>query len=293
MLSPFDCARIEANLFPSARWLVRERPYFPWHCDQGGDITAGHLRSSQALAIDLFGTIDRLRSRDAILGRIAKEVGLPSAGPWSIELEALVPRELLGESRQTQIDALGKGAQALILFECKFSEPDGGSCSQPVPIRKGPNKGLRQCNGSYQHQLNQVSQTTARCALATKGVRYWNLIPSVLQVDPNVDHIPCPFAGGWYQWMRNLVAAAAMSHEADAAAAVTIAYADGPFPMAKKVRYQEWAEFIHLVRSTVLFRAISYQALAALALEAAHPADRSTLSDCRDWIDHKIAAAST
>jgi hypothetical protein len=55
---------IERNLFEVARDLVRERANFPWHRDDSGQFTASCQKSSQALAIDVFHTVDRLRSRN-------------------------------------------------------------------------------------------------------------------------------------------------------------------------------------------------------------------------------------
>ncbi len=149
-LSADELTSVEQNLFEGARALARERPDFPWHRDSAGRATASQKESSQALAIDVFGTVDRLASKDAILNAWSSNWGFDSDSLWKMQLERLVPRSLLNEPRRTQIDASAETARALILFECKFTEPDGGSCSQTEAIEKGANKGKVQCHGNYQ-----------------------------------------------------------------------------------------------------------------------------------------------
>src|SRR5438445_8208024 len=103
-----EILEIEANLFPTARSIVRARPKFPWHRDRAGTITASQLVSSQALAVDFFETVGALTSRDAILDAWTNDLSLSLRGPWKIELEVRVPPELLGEPRPTQIDSLAR-----------------------------------------------------------------------------------------------------------------------------------------------------------------------------------------
>src|SRR5438445_12073212 len=130
-MTEMEVAEIEANLFTAARPIVRDRPEFPWHRDRAGRVTASQPASSQALAVDFFGTIGALTSRDAILAAWTDHLALSLGGPWTIDLEHLVPRDLLGEPRPTQVDAVARGGAGIILFECKFTEADGGGCSQP------------------------------------------------------------------------------------------------------------------------------------------------------------------
>lgn len=283
---------IEANLFPRVRELVRREPTFPWHRDRGGAITASQRVSSQALAIDVFGTVQRLASRDLIVAEWTKFLDFPVAGPWTLELESLVPRTLLGEPRSTQIDVLARGVSGLIVFECKFTEPDGGSCSQPMPIRKGANAGKRQCTGNYVDQVNPVNGTRSRCALTGKGIRYWSLVPDILDISADQDLTPCPFSGGWYQWMRNLVSAAALGRELDVATAFVLVYSDGPFPMASKVRDADWQALAASVTGrAVLLRAVSYQQLLHLARSVCLPEDDMELGQLSAWLEQKVSNA--
>lgn len=285
---------IEDNLFPFVRSFVREQPLFPWHRDQYKAITASQVVSSQALAVDFFGTIQKLASCDDIFAEWIHHFELDLAGPWKIELEALVPEGVLGEPRSTQIDVLAKSNTGLIAFECKFTEPDGGACSQPRAISKGAHEGLKQCDGNYAQQINPVNQVQSRCALTGKGIKYWDFVPKVLNIDPDRDYRPCPFSGGWYQWMRNLVAAYALGRADGNSSAFVVVYADGPFPMANKVKGDDWKQLVTAVTGCeVPLRAVSYQQLLALAREGATPADQRVLDDLRAWMARKVTAAAT
>lgn len=284
---------IEANLFPYARSIVRDRQNFPWHRDRTGAITASQVASSQALAIDFFVTIDGLNSRDAIVNAWMADLGLAFTAPWKLDVEVLVPRTLLGEPRPTQVDAVATGFNGLVLFECKFTEPDGGCCSQRIPIRNGPNRGARQCDGTFANQINPVSGVHSRCALSGKGIKYWELIPDVLDVDPTRDYWPCPFAGGWYQWMRNLVAARAIGRARGLPSAFVVTYTDGPFPMARKVTTDDWAQLNALAEGrAVPLRATSYQRLQTVSMSAASAHDQPVLAELRTWIERKATAVA-
>lgn len=289
-LNSNEIEAVETNLYPRARQLVREVPTFPWHRDQAGLVTAGRRESSQALALDLFVTIDSLGSRDAILNAWMTALSLQSAAHWSIEPEVCLYRALLGEPRPSQIDVRAQSAASIVLFECKFTEPDGGGCSQPRTITSGRHAGMAQCSGAYVEQVNPVNGVSARCALSGKGIRYWEFVPEVLAFDPTSDYRPCPFASGWYQWMRNLVAARALSKESGLPAAFIVVYADGPFPMAGKVRSEEWQRLIESTAGrAVPLRAASYQQLLACAMTAAAPDERPILRDLTAWIERKLA----
>jgi hypothetical protein len=126
---------IKANLFPASHAAISNWDTFPWH-KYMGQIQADKPLSSQALAIDVFGTIKVSRERDYILGELAQRCGVPSDGPWTLELEWTDPDNLLRESRPTQIDALAFGRRAILVVECKFTEA-GGSCSQVRPRKNG------------------------------------------------------------------------------------------------------------------------------------------------------------
>jgi hypothetical protein len=64
------------NIFPAARAAIEDWNAFPWH------MHASSPKSSQALAIDVFGTIKNSSARDAILGALARELGVPDDGGY-------------------------------------------------------------------------------------------------------------------------------------------------------------------------------------------------------------------
>jgi hypothetical protein len=292
-LTTSEIEAIEANLFPTARPVVRRSPSFPWHRDRAGSVTARLPASSQALAVDFFATIDALTSRNAIVGAWMADLSVPFVGPWRIDLEVLVPRALLGEPRPTQVDAVATGSDGLVLFECKFTEPHGGCCSQPIPIANGRHRGIRQCDGNFADQINPVTGVRSPCALTGKGVRYWEFVPEVLTIDRRHEYYPCPFAGGWYQWMRNLVAARVLGRERGLPSAFVVTYTDGPFPMALKVATDDWNRLNALAEGrAVPFRTTSYQRLQAVARAVVSGRDRMTLDELDVWMKRKVVAVT-
>lgn len=204
-----------------------------------------------------------------------------------------MPKDLLGEPRPTQVDAVARCDSDRVLFECKFTEPDGGGCTQPIAIKRGKHAGLKQCDGNYSDQVNPVTGVRSRCALTGKGISYWELIQDVLDIDPESDYRPCPFVGGWYQWMRNLVAARALAIRAGKTAMFVLLYVEGPFPMAKKIVSNEWAQFVRLVAGhAVALRTTSYQRLNSLAADATMGHDRLILGELATWMERKFAGAA-
>ena len=185
-----SAAQIEAikrNLFSDSHTAIEDWEQFPWHTDRSGVVTAPKVESSQALAVEVFGTIAVSPDRNKILNQIASRIGLPSGDDWHLQLEWQDSESLLREPRPTQVDACALSSKAVMIFECKFTEV-GGPCSQPMPIRTGVHKGLRQCNGNYEMQTNPANGQTAKCVLSAKDIRYWDVIPSVLTFDNSNDY---------------------------------------------------------------------------------------------------------
>jgi hypothetical protein len=240
--------------------------------------------ASQALAIDVFGTIKVSADRDVILGALAQKCGLCKAGPWSVELEWTSPDNVLGEPRRTQVDAIAFGRDAIVIFECKFTE-GSGACSQPNPRRKGE---LGQCNGDYAVQVNPVNKREARCALTAKKVRYWEHIPQIFGLDAEIDYRPCPFRGEAYQWMRNVVLARALALHYGKRSAVVAAYADGEaFITANKVRAERLG---HAPKSgATLVIPLSYQSIIDMARSLSDRPDQWIALGA--WVDQKVSEA--
>ncbi|MEY9584278.1 PGN_0703 family putative restriction endonuclease [Sinorhizobium fredii] len=280
-----DLTPVRENLFPASHAAIGDWLIFPWHRDRANRIQAHKAHSSQAIAIDVFGTLKMSTDRDRVLDAIAQHVGVAPGGPWSVTLEWTDKDRLLGEPRPTQVDAFAVGSMAALVIECKFTEP-GGKCSQTA----GSRTGKPQCNGSYTEQVNPSNGVCSRCALAGKGIRYWDYIPKVFTLDPAADHAPCPFAGDAYQWMRNAVLAAAIGENRKLQAAAVAAFADHPnFPTARKAK-------LGLIdprhcSSKAAVRPVSYQEIINIARQVG--LDQELWNDLSGWITQKIARASS
>ena len=280
-------AAIRQNLFHAAHPAIGDWQVFDWHCDSRGQPQADKVQSSQALAIDVFGSVKAASNpaRDAILDALAARAGLPSGGPWNVELEWCDPDNLLNEPRQTQVDAIAFGAHAILVIECKFTEA-GGSCSQTNKLTRGPGRGLRQCNGRYETQTHPVSGVEARCTLSGKGIRYWDVIPRVFALDPSEAYAPCPFSGESFQWMRNMVLASELARHHNLPVRCMVVYAaGGEFTTERKAANLDWLPPIADGQEAPL--AMSYQDIVAMAGSVD---DNPIWSELGLWINHKVEA---
>jgi hypothetical protein len=280
-------ATILANLFEGAQAAVLPWGKFRWHSAAGEGWDTWKEHSSQALAIDVFGALQLSDQRDVVLDRLAAELALPTGGPWQVSLEWHDPHNYLKERQPTWVDAVAESPRSLIFFECKFTESDGGSCSQTQPLKTGPHKGLVQCNGSYMWQVNPATGREARCTLTDKGIRYWEVIPRVFDY-ADESYFECPFRGAWFQWMRNLTVCAEYARQRNLRPAFVVVYADAPsLPMARRVQSPEWQRLVGRLQSDqIAFQAIAFQTLTALA-QAADPAN-SLWAQLADWVRGKI-----
>lgn len=221
---------LRSNPFSASHEAIENWNNFPWHKGSGGIPDTYKPHPSQALAIDVFGTLKNHSSCNRILNSLVADLEIPESNNWNVNLEWISPTNPLGEIHQhTQVDAIAENDLAIILFECKFTESDGGSCSQVKQLKKGAHKGRIQCNGNYIMQTNPANGKISRCALIPKGIRYWEIIPEVFDYNPNMDHAPCPFAGPWYQWMRNITNAYAIAKKSGRQAVFCLVYADDEY----------------------------------------------------------------
>jgi ribosomal protein L25 (general stress protein Ctc) len=134
-------------------------------------------------------------------------------------------------------------------------------------------------------QRNPVNGLWNWCALTAKEIEYWSWIPTVLGYESGQDYQRCPFAGGAYQWMRNVVCAAAWAAaEPKRQGVAAVVYPEGPFPIAGKLERRPWTELVERAgRSTTKLMAISYQRLLAEAVAACADADRPVLEALLNW----------
>jgi hypothetical protein len=278
---------IKENLFPSAHAAIADWESFPWH-KIGGRVQTVKPESSQALAIDVFGTISASEDRNAILAAIADKCGIPNDPPWKLHLEWTDPDNSLKEFKPTQVDAIAFGARSILIIECKFTETAGG-CSQPKPIGSGANKGIKQCNGNYASQVNLANGLVSSCALSGKGILYWDHIPRLFGISSDTEHNPCPFKGENYQWMRNVVLADCLASKHSKGVAVVAAFADAPgFPTADKAKTGQLG--LKPAHKDKLVWPMSYQSIISTAKSRSGTQDKwEALSK---WVDAKVQATA-
>lgn len=291
--------KLRANIFPHAWPAVEPWKKFPWDRGDRG-IRTWARNSSQALAIDVFGSIKVSPDRDAILGALARHIGLPSSGPWSVHFEWTDPYNsgTLNEKRLTQVDVVLKNRASLIFCECKFTEKQGGSCSRPVPRKEFPQ--TAQCNGNYEVQSDPVryalfdfygiAPPDAKCALTREGIRYWSYIPSVLKYDAESIYRPCPFAGSDYQLMRNLVLCSRVARRNHLLPAVLLVYARGEgLSISSYVDSPEWSAFkSKVLPQSITIGATAFQEIVSIA---ATVSSRPSWHQLARWIESKVAYA--
>jgi hypothetical protein len=221
-------------------------------------------------------------------------MGLPAGGPWCVDIEWKDSVNRLRERTRTQVDAMARSPNCVILFECKFTETEAGSCSQTQALtRKNGPLVPKRCNGNYERQVNPVNGIENRCALSGRGIRYWDIIHKTFSYDASVNYAPCPFRGDFFQLMRNVVLAWQLAQDGSAVPAFVTIYADSPMlPFPKWIASPRWQQFTQSLRPwEIVCRAVSYQALINLAILAVDDGgEASTLwRELGSWIDRKIA----
>lgn len=185
---------IKNNLFHRSQNSISDYYNFDWHNYQG-EIDTDKVNSSQALTIDFWGCLNTsLRKTELINFFFGK-----SENDWEIKFE-YVDKTLLSETRPTQIDVLIESETCVLVFESKFTEKDGGGCSQVNKTKRN----LYQCNGNYEDQINPTNNIKSKCALTGKGIKYWDYIDTLTDYKKGENFAPCPFVNGEYQWMRNI-----------------------------------------------------------------------------------------
>jgi hypothetical protein len=278
---------IRNNIFPPSWNAVKEIEGFRWHDE------AYKINSSQALAIDVFGYLQISPNRDIILDELSSKLGFPSESPGRIQLEWNDPLNLLNERKaRTQVDVVIRNEQSLVFAECKFTEPNGAPCRQTQPFSHGPKKGLIQCNGRYQEQLNPYNDVTSKCALTGKNIRYWELIDEIFQ-DQIYEYDECPFAGPWYQWMRNITLCYEIAKTQGLFSTMLLVYADdSEFNMVHEIRSQKWSDFLSLIKpNTIGVKAVSYQQLLDTITDL-NTSDQDIWLDLERWILSKMNMSS-
>lgn len=222
----------------------------------------GSMNSSQALAQSVFANL-RHHNRLDILARVVDEEGQPVFFA-SLPVGALFTMEAkplrLGEPNPTSVDVLIDGPSR-IAIECKFTEPDIGTCSRPDLLETEPDF----CDGSYSARTDGA----ARCPLSAAGIRYWDHLPMLFGWDAARDHNVCPMRSR-YQLARNLLAATVRGGRVDLDAGHSVLVYDERNPAFQPGGrgFAAWRDTrAELLRPSALRRASWQQIVAAVRAE--------------------------
>ena len=222
------------------------------------------LKSSQALTQSVFGGIRAFDCLD-LLENVPAECGRPafyeSARAWTLDLEHTLRG--LGEPGPTSVDVLASGPGRRVAVECKFTEPEFGTCSRP---RLRPSE-EQYCNGSYAVQRGRSS----RCALTEIGIRYWDHLPRLFDWPADQDHEPCPF-GETCQLARNALAATLTPDgelDPDQGHVLVIYDARNPSFQGGGKAEEQWKAVAVACRVPGLVRRVSWQRLMAALADTA------------------------
>ncbi|HEX9333232.1 MAG TPA: hypothetical protein VF896_15170 [Anaerolineales bacterium] len=147
------------------------------------------MNSSQALAQSVLGNLFVYGLLDC-LSELKDEEGMDLFGKSKIssssfEMEHKIRH--LGESRSTSLDGYFSGDYQ-IAIECKFTEPEVGTCSRPKLEPKDSNYESEHCNGTYSIQRGR----TTRCSLTEMKISYWDFVPKLFNWQNNINWDPCP-----------------------------------------------------------------------------------------------------
>ena len=163
------------------------------------------MNSSQALAQSILGNL-AVRGFLDRLAEIPDDDGRPLFGDAAVSADNFAMEfklDYLREPRPTSLDGYLEG-ETRVAIECKFTEPEVGTCSRPRLRPGSSNYGTEHCDGTYTLQRGRH----ARCSLAEIGVLYWQYIPELFKWKGDQDLCPCPVRLN-YQLVRNILAAGA------------------------------------------------------------------------------------
>lgn len=222
----------------------------------------GSMRSSQALAQSVFGSLVALGAVESLCG-LRDERGLPAFPDTLAHADVTLEKAVgwLGEPRPTSIDVWIEGDWR-IAVECKLTEAEFGTCSRPRLVEgRDRNYARDHCDGSFSRQRGRSS----RCSLSEIGVTYWDHIPELFAWQSSKDMRPCPLAGP-YQLVRNVLAACVGpdgSLAAESGYALVIYDKRNPAFAQGGIADRQWSEAEGALRRPECLRRCSWQSLAA------------------------------
>ncbi len=199
----------------------------------------GHVRSSQAFALNLFAPLDA-RARV----KVAAAVGIDAAEVGEPRFEWSDPEDALGERTHasphaTQVDVIldcvtKQGKKTALLIEVKLSEHDFNRCSAWLAPT---NDRLEVCNTTGPFGTNPAECFQLRNH-GREHRRQYDTALGPLSVAPAVDDGGCWFRFGGNQPMRNVALARRLVGRGDFDEAVVALCA----PHAHRAIWRRWAE---------------------------------------------------
>lgn len=264
--------RIKKNLFYRSWDAITDYKKFDWQT------YADKVNSSQAFAIDFWGCVKVSPQKDKIINTFFNK----NCTNWKIIFE-YTDKSLLSEIGSTQIDVIIESDNCTLFLESKFTEPNGGKCSQTAKTTYYD----FQCNGNYEKQTNPVNKISSKCALTGKGIKYWENIDKLTNFSKDAEYQPCPFKEGEFQWMRNICFAEAYSkkHNKKTTENYLVYYNSPKCPISKKVENQTYlGKLKDNIINSDSFRALSYNDLLNIAISCFNS---SELDEKQVWIDLK------
>ncbi len=160
------------------------------------------MKSSQALTQSVFGNL-AIHGCLQYLAELNDDDGntLLSKAQISSENFAMEFKiDYLAEPHRTSLDGYFSGNYR-IAIECKFMEPEVGTCSRPQLKPLDSNYQSEHCDGTYSQQRNRKE----RCSLTEVGVLYWWYVPRLFRWPNDANLSPCPLHKN-YQLVRNILA---------------------------------------------------------------------------------------
>jgi len=268
---------IKKNLFKRSINAISDYQRFEWHK------AADEANSSQALAIDFWGCLKLSPQKDKIINTLFNKKN----NNWKIKFE-YADKSLLSEKRPTQIDVIIESDTYAIIIESKFTEANGGNCSQ---TKKTKNFSF-QCNGNYEEQINPVNGVSSKCALTGKKILYWDYIDSLTELNKHTEQTPCPFQKGEFQWIRNICFAEAYAKRQKInTESYLVYYKSDKCSISKKVKNQTYLGNLKgKLNNPKSFQPISYNELLSKIIksfEAKDSNEKQIWIELQNWMKNK------
>ncbi|WP_366182972.1 hypothetical protein [Flavobacterium ovatum] len=274
----YKLRQIEKNIFHRSFGATSDFKKSQWHKD------SDRANSSQALAIDFWGCVKLSPQKDKIINLFFDK----KESNWEFIFE-FTSSSLLNEKTSTQIDVVIQSDSCVLFLESKFTEADGGGCSQ---IDSTTHYDF-QCNGNYETQTNPVNNKTCKCALTGKGIKYWDYIDYLTTFSKNNEYQPCPFKGGEFQWMRNICFSEAYSKQNNNIEVENylVYYKSKKCPISKKVDSQTYlGNLKNNIKNNNSFKALSYNDLldkAICSFDSTEFNEKQIWIDLQNWMNDK------